>query len=108
MKDFLLLLEEKLTLQRDWAQSDLIDADKAEKRDDFWWSLYGRFKSLCTTLYDVRLELKNNHKIDKFDKLVDSNYPTREVYGIGWAVGYDKDRILATNYPDLTGKKNEE
>ena len=108
MKDFLLLLEEKLKLQRDWAQSDLIDADKAEKRGDFWWSTHGRFKSFCTTLYDVRLELKNNHNTDKFDKLVDSNYPIREVYGIGWAVGYDKDRILATNYPDLTGKKNEE
>ena len=105
MKDFLLLLEEKLTLQRDWAQSDLIDADKAEKRDDWWWSTHGRFKSFCTTLYDVRSELKNNHKIDKFDKLVDSNYPTRDV---GWGVGYDKDRILARNYPDLTGKKNEE
>ena len=108
MKDFLLLLEEKLTIQRDWAQEYLIDADKEEKRGDSWWNVHGQFKSFCTTLYDVRLELKNNHNTDKFDKLVDSNYPAREVYGIGWAVGYDKDRILPRNYPDLTGKKNEE
>ena len=108
MKDFLLLLEEKLTTKRDWAQEYLIDTYEAEERGDFWWSTHGNFKSLCTTLYDVRLELKNNHNTDKFDKLVDSNYPAREVYGIGWAVGYDKDRILPTNYPDLTGKKNEE
>ena len=108
MKDFLLLLEEKLTIQRDWAQEYLIDADKEEKRGDSWWNVHGQFKSFCTTLYDVRLELKNNHNTDKFDKLVDSNYPIREVYGIGWGVGYDEDRILPGNYPDLTGKKNEE
>lgn len=63
--NFLLQMHNQLVSDREWTTKEMI---KFHKDSNEWQFQYGTFLQICSTLFDVRTELKEKYDLDLFER----------------------------------------